>query len=263
MADGHAVLTAWLGHVNRNPSPYSFEVTDLPEQVSPTPEIVAGLGEIFVRAKAKPEVLERMAQAVGWDDAMVRLRRGRKGVRRGDFGEAVACETLEVFNGLRVPIRKLRYQLDPEQTLPGTDIVGFHLKDDGSIADLHFMECKLRTFRDLPVGVEAHDQLSEDRKAGYADTLMFLAERLDEVEPDLGHALENYLAERDREERGSYGVMLVSETAAWDEDVLDRIEEKENRLHPLHVRVLLAADLANLVERVYDSIGAEVIDDGT
>jgi hypothetical protein len=194
---------------------------------------------------------------------MVRLQRGRKAVRRGDFGEAVGCEALEAFDGLRVPIRKLRYQTDPEQTLHGTDIVGFRMNDDDSVADLHFVECKLRTFRDLVVGVEAHDQLQEDRLAGYADTLMFLADRLAETEPPLLDAFEKYLAERDRAERGSYGIVLVYDVAPWDEDSLVRIEEIQDPLSPLHLRVLLATELADLVEKVYDSIDAEVIDDGT
>jgi len=161
--NGPEVMTAWLDPAHRDPSPYGFEVTDLPERSRPSADLIGGLGELVVRAKTRPDVLERMAQALGWEDALSRLRRGRKEVRRGDFGEAVACDAVEAFDGFSVPIRKLRYQLDPEQTLPGTDVVAFHRNEDGSIADLHFLECKLRTFRDVTVGVEAHDQLSKDR----------------------------------------------------------------------------------------------------
>lgn len=260
---GDEVMHAWLERAERNPSPYKFAVSDLSERLRPNSELVADLGEIMIRTKAVPEVLERMAEALGWDDAMVRLQRGRTGIRRGDFGEAIGCEALEVFDRLRVPIRKLRYQTDPEQTLHGTDIVGFRMNDDDSIADLHFVECKLRTYRDLGVGVEAHDQLKEDRSAGYADTLMFLADRLSETEPGLLDAFEHYLSERNRAERGSYGVILVYDSAPWDEDVLVRIEEIQESLSPLHLRVLLAAELPDLVEKVYDSIAAQVIDDGT
>jgi hypothetical protein len=74
-----------------------------------------------------------MARALGWQDALARLRRGRESIRRGDFGEALACEILEAVDDLSVPIRKLRYQTDPEHTLHGTDVVGFQLRDDGSV----------------------------------------------------------------------------------------------------------------------------------
>jgi hypothetical protein len=261
--DGHEAVLAWLDPVARNPSPYGFEVTDLAEGTQPGPDLVSGLGEIVVRTKTRPEVLERMARALGWEDALARLRRGRKSIRRGDFGEALACEILEAVDDLSVPIRKLRYQTDPEQTLHGTDVVGFQLRDDGSVEDLHFLECKLRTFRDLTAGVEAHNQLLNDRLAGYADTLMFLADRLHETNPVLLEAFEMYLGERDRAERGSYGVMLVWDSDRWDEDVLARVDEIAERLTPLHVRIALAFELATLIERVYDSIGVQVVDNGT
>jgi hypothetical protein len=261
--DGHETVLSWLHGVARKPSPYGFEVTDLAERTQPGPDVVAGLGEIMVVAKTRPEVLERMARALGWEDALARLRRGRKGVRRGDFGEAIACEILEAVDLLSVPIRKLRYQTDPEHTLHGTDVVGFQLGNDGSLEDLHFLECKLRTFRDLTAGVKAHDQLSNDRLAGYADTLMFLADRLYETAPVLLEAFESYLGERDRPERGSYGIMLVWDSAGWDEDVLARVDEIDDRLSPLHTRIALVSELAPLIEKVYDSVGAQVVDDGT
>ena len=115
--DGHEAVLAWLDPVARNPSPYGFEVTDLAEGTQPGADLVSGLGEIVVRTKTRPEVLERMARALGWEDALARLRRGRESIRRGDFGEALACEILEAVDDLSVPIRKLRYQTDPEGTL--------------------------------------------------------------------------------------------------------------------------------------------------
>lgn len=264
MPDPRELLSSWLGHELRDPPPYVFSVTDLLEHTAPDHAVVAGLGEMVVRTKTDPDALQRMASALGWDDAMARLRRSkREGVRRGDFGEALACEVLEALDDLAVPIRKLRYQTDPEQTLHGTDVVGFSFESDGEIADLHFLECKLRTYRDLAVATNAHDQLATDKLAGYADTLEFIGERLYKENIELFEAFERYLAQRGRGDRGSYGIFLVCESDTWDEDMLVRLSEVAELLSPLHTRVVLAAEITTLVEHVYDSIGADVIDDGT
>lgn len=113
------------------------------------------------------------------------------------------CELLEIFDSYVVPIRKLRFQSDPEQTLHGTDIVAFRIAQDGTIDELHFLECKLSTIRNLARGVEAHNQLVDDRSQGYADTLAFLGERLGETHPALFQAFLAYLADRDRKEAGA------------------------------------------------------------
>jgi hypothetical protein len=255
-------LDAWLSGSARSPSPFHFDVSDFTESGRDRGTL-HGLGQMVVRAKTDPSVLERMADVVGWPDAAARLRRGRVGIRRGDFGEALASELLEVFGNLRVPVRKLRYQTDPEQAMHGTDIVGFAIGKDGEIEDLHFVECKLRTYRNLPAGVEAHNQLAKDRAAGYADTLMFLADRLAETEPMLFDAFMSYLKGRARPERGTHGIVLVWELAEWDEDVLTRVNEVESLINPLHIRVVQLGKLATLVEEVYDAIGADVVDDGS
>jgi len=230
----------------------------------PDEETIRQLGQMMVRNKTDPGVLQQMADAIGWADAAARLRSSRRvGLRRGDFGEVLAAELLGAFEGYRVPVRKLRYQTDPEQTMHGTDIVGFEMADEGQIADLHFVEGKLRTVRDLAAGVEAHQQLADDRTSGYADTLSFLADRLAETDGALFAVFVSYLAERGRAERGSHGIFLVSDAAVWDEDGLVRINQLEDLLDPIHVRVVRVANLSALVERSYDVAGADVVDDGS
>jgi hypothetical protein len=230
------------------------------EQTQRDSDLVTHLGRVLVRTKSDPTVLEEMANVLGRTDALARVRSSRLvPLRRGDFGEALACELLEVLSGYRVPVRKLRYQTDPEQAMHGTDIVAFHFRQDGSIQDLHFVECKLRTSQSLAAAVDAHNQLANDRSHGYADTLLFLGARLAEIDSNVYEAFLAYLGERPRPERGSYGIVLVWDSNAWDEDSLVRVEEIEDLLDPLRVRVIQISDLAILIESVYQSIGAAVI----
>lgn len=263
MPNGHDTIHRWLESVARDPSPYRFMVTDLTERRNPVPDIVGALAEIVARTKANLEVIEAMAGALGRTDALARLQPGRVGIRRGDFGEAICCEILEATLGLTVPIRKLRYQTDPEQTMHGTDIVGFRFDESGTLSDLHFVECKLRTYRALAIGTEAHDQLAKDRSEGYADSLMFLADRISETDPQLFGSFQRYLASRDRIDRGSYGVMLVFDAEHWDEEILERVEEIQDQLTPLHTQVILVTSVRDLVDLVCECMGACVIDDAS
>jgi hypothetical protein len=257
-------LHAWLEARLRDASELRFPVSDLVERCDPDADIVRHLGQLVLKAKSNPETLRRLTDVLGWPDAAARLRPSRReGIRRGDFGEAVTCELLEIFDRYVVPVRKLRYQSDPEQTLHGTDIVAFRITQDGAIEELHFLECKLSTIRNLVRGVEAHKQLADDRSQGYADTLAFLGERLGETHPELFEAFLAYLTDRDRKERGTYGVALVWDRDVWDDEALTRINEIEELLDPLHVRVLQAGGLRALVEAAYDAIGSDVIDDAS
>ena len=257
-------LADWLSHTPRGSSRLRFAVSDLTQRFDWDSEVVGQLATLMIRAKTNRAVLESMADALGWADAGARLRRSqRQGMRRGDFGEALAVAVLEDFEGYHVPVVKLRYQTDPEQSLHGTDVVAFEVSEQGKVRGLHFVECKLRTSADLAAGVEAHEQLAADRRGGFADTLMFLADRLAEIEPDLFMAFKEYLADRGREERGTYGIVLVWERAAWDEDVLVRIDEVPQLLDELHVRVPLLNNLGSLIEQTYDALDVAVLENGS
>lgn len=264
MAVRNSVLHRWLAGVTRPVATYRFKVSDFADRCSPDPETVKALGHVIAKAKTDLRFLGRMVAILGWTAAKARLEASRRdGLRRGDFGEALAYEILETFDGYIVPVRKLRYQMDPEQSMHGTDIVGLHFTDDGHLTELHFIECKLSTLRDLTRGVEAHQQLVDDRDRGFADTLLFVGERLWETNREVYAKFEQMLADRSDHNRGTYGIILIWDRATWDEEVLERIEEIEDLLAPLHVRVVQLADLRALVEQAYDSIDMDVIDDGS
>jgi hypothetical protein len=123
-------------------------------------ELIAGLATLMASNKSDPQVTADLLAAAGWAPAIAALRKGRISVRRGDFGEVLAAEAAEDFDGLVVPVRKLRYQIDPNQTLPGSDVVAFVFSDDGSdeLDDLEFIESKYRTNPPTDIAVDAHER---------------------------------------------------------------------------------------------------------
>ncbi len=253
----------WLNHADRT-EPRGFLICDM---LAPTPLLapqVGDLANVVIDAISDRAVVQRLAEILGDDAAMMRLRAGRKSVARGDFGEAVAGACLEELEGWTVPVRKLRFKIDPEQTQPGSDIVAWQ-EQEGAIARLQFVETKLRTGSSPHVAVEAHDQLRDDVDRGFGDILEFIAERLAETQHDRYEALVDYLLRRDLDDEilDEYGVFLVWDQATWDEVVLDNLDDADPLLEPLHVRVAQFQGLAGLVADVYDRVGVEVFDDGS
>ena len=136
---------------------------------------------------------------------------------------------------------------------------------DGEITSLEFLESKLRTGTSVAAAEQAHSQLVADKGLGFGDILEFVAERLEERGSVLYEAMLRHLEQRDPDDGQActYGIFLVWDESAWDEEVLERLHRVESLLQPLHVRVAHLSELADLVSDVYDRIGIEAKDDGT
>jgi hypothetical protein len=233
-----------------------FEVDDLSELGERQPAHVTYLAYLLERAKTDPAVKEDILGLVGW-----RPRAGRPLIRKGEFGEVVAAAELEEFDRFSVPIKKLRHQIDPEQTQPGNDVVAFVLSEDGEIQRLVFAECKLRTTSDVRAATAAHAQLVADREIGFADILAFILKRFHEQRHPLLDPLRRYLRRRDISDRGDYQVALIWDGAQWGEAVIDRLDPLPDLLDPLTVRVTLCMTLADLVDEVFNEAGMDIVED--
>jgi hypothetical protein len=154
-------LQDWLVGRQREPE-RAYGVIDIDETVRPD-DLVAYLAALVRRSKLDPTHVDRIATALGWGAIRARLAPGRPRVRRGEFGEVLAGGVAEEIEGWQVPVPKLRFQIDPEQTQPGTDIVAF-MVDRADVTALLFLESKLRGSVDNQAAVAAHSQLSDDQK---------------------------------------------------------------------------------------------------
>jgi hypothetical protein len=252
-------LRDWLTEAERAPE-RSYAVADVTETDDRPADLLPYLAELMARAKIDPIHLERMVASLGWEAVRARLVPGGSRVRRGEFGEALSAAILEELEGWIVPIVKLRYQVDPEQTQPGTDLLALHT-DGTDVDDMLFGESKLRGALDNQAAVDAHDQLAEDESKEFADILVFVMARLLEQRSDLIDPLTAYLARRDAAARGSYGIFLTFEDAAWRESVLDRLDDEPDLLDPLGVRVTRLDDLRDLADSACAAAGLDVVDD--
>lgn len=238
---------------------YPFVVSTV-RPVTGGDDLVDVLAEIMSRNKSDPTVTADLLRAAGWEVALAPLRAGRISVRRGDFGEVLAAESAESIDGLIVPIRKLRYQIDPNQTLPGNDVVALVLSDDGEIDDFEFIESKYRTTPGLDIAVEAHEQLTDDRNAGYATTINFIAHRLRELDVELYQLFIDFLQARGARD-ARHTVALCFDESGWDERVLERLGELDEHLPTLWVRKFPLDEAVALIDEVYERLKWDVVDD--
>jgi len=251
-------LRDWLTAAEVGTEPYSR--SDFTEQARP-PNIAEQLAVMLMDAKSDLELTKRLLDRLGWTRAGVRLRPSHRiQARHGDFGEVLTLGLLREFWGRTVPVVKLRVQMDPEQSLHGTDLVGFSLlpvKIGNVIDTLEFVETKVRVGVDNRSAVEAHSQLHDDREKSFADTLDFVHQQLSRIDSDLLSAFEDYLADRRDGELGCYRICLVYDRDAWREEVLGALPEE--LVLPLSVDVVMIEELRSLIDAAWSAVGADRI----
>lgn len=258
------VLTDWIEGLERIPAAsIHFVTVDGTELSDHSPELIADLARRFMEAKSSRAYLEAYADRLGWTVLGQRLAAGPQRVRRGDFGEVVAVGWLEDYANLAVPVKKLRLQINPGQTLPGTDAVGFRVTD-GVIERAHFLESKLRTTPAFlkDVGTQAYGQLVSDRPGGFLEILQFVHEHLFDIGHPLREPLTVYLEGRAEEpEDDAHEIVLLVETGMWDEEVLVNLHAVAGDLPACTVHALRCEGLAALVDNTLAAVGLDLVPD--
>lgn len=226
-----------------------FGLSSVTEIAAEREDLVDALATWVADNKTDPAVTADLLEAAGWAVAGAAVAPGRISVKRGDFGEVLAAEAIKAFDGLVIPISKLRYQIDPNQTLPGADIVGFDLDDDGDVNGLHFSESKYRTVPPKAIIVEAIEQLADDRQRQFATTIHFLANRLRETNLDLYERFVSYLKKRD-DRTDSYSVCLTCDDEKLTNDLIDEVDDLPEVLQPMMLRVVPLHAAVDLIDAV-------------
>lgn len=257
-----AWLPDWLKSTAHTDRPYGY--THRRELARPA-DLEAQLATMIAHAKCSPERLARLLERVKWLGASSRLAPPKtKQMRHGDFGEVLAVGVIETFVGHSVPVIKLRYQMDRDQSLHGTDIVAF-LFDHGDSAELlslEFVEVKVRASTRANAKsavVDAHAQLVNDRRGKFTDTLEFLAERLEELSPGLSDAFDRYLASRDDEPEGMHRIVLVIDEDHFQEAILDDLPVEDELCLPLDIDIIHVKNLEGLIATVWPLVGDQAL----
>lgn len=257
------VLTDWIDGVERAPAASAhFTTVDGTELIEHTDDLIGDLARRVMEAKSSRAYLQAYADRLDWGFLAQRLAPGPEKVRRGDFGEVVAAGWLEDFVGLEVPVKKLRLQVNPGQTLLGTDAVAFQVVD-GVVQRGHFLESKLRTTAAFltAVGTQAYGQLLADRAEWFLEILQFVHERLFDTGHPLAEPVTIYLEGRDDPDDDAHEIVLLVEAALWNEEILVNLDAAAGDLPGCTVHALRCDGLVALVDSTFAAIGVEVVAD--
>ncbi len=244
----------------RDTDSFPFVLSVLNEKAPRGATCVETIAALILRSKSDPQVLEDLVRAAGWDVALAVHHNARPAVKRGDFGEMITTESVEDFDGWEVPVRKLRYQIDPNQTLPGADVVAFVRDGDGEVLGLTFLESKYRKDPPRDLAIVAHDQLAADRERSFATTLNFMANRLAELNEPLYASFIRYIGSGEARQ-DSYGVALICDRARWSDEIIHDLAGESELLEPLLLRVAQFDELTQLVDAVYEALAWKALDD--
>jgi hypothetical protein len=256
------MFSGWLSASVRNPSGFSFAVTDLTEPASPPS--IDQLASIMRDGYWGEDYLTNLADRYGWTAIKQNLLDARAGtrlaIRRGDFGEALAGEYLKEVEHYHVPVNKLRFKVTASQTLPGTDCVAFNVQD-GKLTEVCYVESKVRTALDLAVAVQGCKQLQKDAAEAVPQIIPFIARQLSQGNDVMAQIVEAYLFSRDTE-LDTFKLLIFHDSSCWDERVLQNLHDEDLRLSPLTTYCVKIAKLAQLSDSVFAHLGVtETIED--
>jgi hypothetical protein len=261
------MINEWLNPVRRYTSELSFNVTDLQENLGSVPahaQLALLMSEAYWGTDYLAALADRAGRYGGWEAVRERFLQPRAGtrmaVRRGDFGEAIAAQYLKEVEQYHIPVPKLRFKMAANQTLPGTDCIAFKL-DNARLVEACYIESKVRTSPDLSVAVAGAGQLRQDADTTTPESLTFVARYIRGVNNPLAALVEEYIFSRDTE-LDTFKLLVFHENAAWDERILQNLEDAEIGLEPLEVYVARIANLAVLSDAAFRALGVSgVIED--
>ncbi|PLS78875.1 MAG: hypothetical protein CYG59_16190 [Chloroflexi bacterium] len=155
-----------------------FEHHPLQEEPGARDTVLAGLTRLVFDYHNDPSEYRSDLEWLGFPGVAAELdRRPRAAATRmGNFGEIVASEYVQHALGYDMPIVRLRYNPNPNQSMKGDDVLAFKFgQADGSGREVLVGEAKVRQRFATDVVEEAYEQLSSSQRRPIPTSLTFVA----------------------------------------------------------------------------------------
>jgi HamA len=148
---------------------------------------MAAIRQMLIQHHASPEALERGRQQrevmrrLGFKTEQARLRRfpTNDATRKGNLAEVVLAEYIVATNGLALPVYRLRYNPNIDQSMKGDDVLAFDLDVDP--VRVVVGEAKFRAASSAAAVKDIVAGLVRSHKGGVPVSLQFVADRLFET----------------------------------------------------------------------------------
>lgn len=186
-----------------------------------------------------------------------------KNVRQGDWGEILTCLIVQKFQGLNVPIDKLKWKFNKDRSVFSTDMLAHNQGEN--ITDLYYYEIKTRLNphkKESPakgvsseyITILAHNSLLKEQYApteAIADFLMRLYYEEKEYEKaskyrDIVRNPSNY--------NKNFELVFIIEKNKYIDDIINDLNNLPPQLTPLNVIIIFIENLNDLVEKSWKDI---------
>ena len=146
-------------------------------------------------------------------------------------------------------------------SLHGVDILAFRTNNN-DISEVIYVESKVRTSGVSGVLCECSNQLDEFNNSYFNQTLNFYGNILQMTNDSLYNSFSNYVGNRsDLRNLDSFKISLTTEDSINLTKELKNLIDYEPNLPKLHVINISIENLADLIDRVYQSMNIRVEDD--
>lgn len=151
------------------------------------------LREVLVDHHASPQAIKRTEllreamKRIGFGAAQKRLRRfpANLTTQKGNLAEIILAEYVVAANGLSLPVYRLRYNPNVEQSMKGDDVLAFDL--DSNPVRIVVGEAKFRGTPTKEAVTDIVAGLFRSNKGGVPGSLQFVADRLfEEGQAEIG-----------------------------------------------------------------------------
>ncbi|MHC1761758.1 MAG: Hachiman antiphage defense system protein HamA [Negativicutes bacterium] len=255
------MINQWLVEELRESAQFCFSVTDVTEKTPVTENIKKHIAMHLITCYRNPSYLKTMFQNKTPNTLEEYLKtlvfvpsdpanQLMQNTRQGDWGEVLVSLLLIELRKLIVPTPKLRWKINNEKSMFGTDVFAISFGTDDEISQLVYCEVKTRRTYDHQLAVEAYASLYRDNSSSLPQIIDFVARTLFEQKryedaTKMLHAFDNI----DQLPK-NYEIYLIVEKSQWEEKTLSKLNATPPLLPCLNINILLIDDMQSLVNEI-------------
>lgn len=255
------MVKRWISETYDNENDFRFVVIDISEYTEITEEIKKVMATSLIssfrdikqlkrRYENQPktklkEYIESKIFATKKDNFSV-------ATRRGDWGEVLCGLILDEFRGYKLPVNKLKWKINNERSLFGTDVFAIKENASGNIESLVYTESKLRTSYSKDIGKEAYQSLYKDNGSSLPDIIDYISRLcFDKRDYEMADKFDNIYLNMKKYNK-EFQIFLIFDKNTWRKEILDILNDLPPELDHLFVTIVLIDNLKVLIEETYE-----------
>ncbi len=256
------MINNWLEYIEQNPNPYTFRLIDVSEKITPDDRIKEYLGDEILRSYRNLDFLkvqyeheheQKLREYIKNYVLSSDKNQITKNVRQGDFAEILTSLIISYFEGLEVPLKKLRWKFNNERSVFCTDLIAHNSGDE--ISDLYYYEIKSRLSlkkesiagQSNYITVIAHNSLLKDEGAPSEGIADFLARYFYELGDFDSSNKYMDIVKNPQNYNRNFELFFIIENSKYITDILTDLDNLPPTLNPLRITVVLISGLGRLI----------------